>query len=261
LTHTGAVPLFTGPVGYLDSGWSATTAYGNSLPGVVVDSEGIVHLVGGVSATGTPNEASCGALGGVAGDRTAIGQLTNNAWWPAQNVERVVHTYAGTYADLTISTTGAICLTAPPSPLVTDYRFVSLEGISYAPSGNPDPGESQPIALNGPSWSPIQIPDSVEPEAPSWFQDRDGTVHLEGSADFSDSLEEPFSNFVGTLPQSIRPSRSVYTVVATACNIYGTYADLVITPQGQILLINPRPPASSYSYWGPVSLDGITYQP
>jgi hypothetical protein len=48
-------------------------------------------------------------------------------------VHVVVHTYLGTYADLTIYPSGALTLTAPPQPFVTDYTFVSLEGITFQP--------------------------------------------------------------------------------------------------------------------------------
>jgi hypothetical protein len=47
----------------------------------------------------------------------------------------------------------------------------------------------------------------------------------------------------------------VYTIVHT---FNGTYADIAINPNGQIILINPRPPAvKDYSF---VSLEAITYQ-
>jgi hypothetical protein len=39
----------------------------------------------------------------------------------------------------------------------------------------------------------------------------------------------------------------------------GTYADLVITPAGQINLIDPRPPLATDLRF--VSLEGLSYQP
>ena len=43
----------------------------------------------------------------------------------------IVHTFNGTYADLSIESNGQICLISPRPPAVQDYTFVSLEGITY----------------------------------------------------------------------------------------------------------------------------------
>ena len=43
----------------------------------------------------------------------------------------IVHTFNGTYADLEVATNGDINIIAPRSPAVTDFSFVSLEGITY----------------------------------------------------------------------------------------------------------------------------------
>lgn len=62
-------------------------------------------------------------------------------------------------------------------------------------------------------------------------------------------------NLLGTLPAAASPNRVVYTIVHT---FNGTYADIAITPSGQIVLIDPRLPAvKDYSF---VSLECITYQ-
>ena len=50
---------------------------------------------------------------------------------PASDVYTIVHTLAGTYADLDIKRSGQILLINPPQSLVTDERFVSLESIVY----------------------------------------------------------------------------------------------------------------------------------
>jgi hypothetical protein len=42
-----------------------------------------------------------------------------------------VHTFNGTYADISIGSNGQIGLINPRAPAVKDYSFVSLEGISY----------------------------------------------------------------------------------------------------------------------------------
>jgi hypothetical protein len=51
------------------------------------------------------------------------------------------------------------------------------------------------------------------------------------------------------------PARNVYTIVITS---NGGYADLVIEHNGQINVINPRPPAASGNTL--VSLEGISYR-
>jgi hypothetical protein len=43
-----------------------------------------------------------------------------------------VHTFNGTYADLAIEPSGQILATAPRPPAVTDFSFLSLEGITFA---------------------------------------------------------------------------------------------------------------------------------
>jgi hypothetical protein len=53
------------------------------------------------------------------------------AWAPDRDVYTIVHTMNGTYADLVISTLGEIRVIAPRWPAVTDYGFISFEGISY----------------------------------------------------------------------------------------------------------------------------------
>jgi len=69
------------------------------------------------------------------------------------------------------------------------------------------------------------------------------------------SASGPDANLIGTLPPAACPNRIVYTIVHT---FNGTYADLAINPNGQIILINPRPPAvKDYTF---VSLESITYQ-
>ena len=54
-----------------------------------------------------------------------------DAWPKGRNVYAIVHTFYGTYADVQILQDGRIYLTAPRSPAVTGYSFVSLDSISY----------------------------------------------------------------------------------------------------------------------------------
>jgi hypothetical protein len=80
-------------------------------------------------------------------------------------------------------------------------------------------------------------------------------VHVQGAVSQSFSSA---SNVLGTLPgltlTGILPNHVVYTIAHT---FNGTYADVAINPNGQIALIDSRPPAiKDYSF---VSLEGITY--
>jgi hypothetical protein len=50
---------------------------------------------------------------------------------PRHTVYTIVHTFNGTYADLSIAPNGQIALIDPRSPMVKDYTFVSLESIVY----------------------------------------------------------------------------------------------------------------------------------
>ena len=50
---------------------------------------------------------------------------------PRHDVFTIVHTFSGTYADLSIAANGQTVLPSPRPPMVTDYTFVSLESITY----------------------------------------------------------------------------------------------------------------------------------
>jgi hypothetical protein len=79
-------------------------------------------------------------------------------------------------------------------------------------------------------------------------------VHLVGAAKQTTTAGSN-PNLLGTLPAAASPNRVVYAIAYT---FNGTYADIAINPNGQIGLIDPRPPAvKDYSF---VSLECITYQ-
>ncbi len=85
-----------------------------------------------------------------------------------------------------------------------------------------------------------------------WYKDTAGNVHLEGAA--AQVSTSGNANLVGTLPPAAWPNRTVYEIVHTFA---GTYADLVVNTQGQIYVIDPRPPAvKDYTF---VSLEGVTF--
>lgn len=97
------------------SGWSSSNWFGNNFASWYKDGSGIVHLQGGVART--------------SGSSNLIATLPPAAR-PIYTVYTIVHTYAGTYADLAINPDGTIDL-LPSSN--TNTTFVSLEGITYQP--------------------------------------------------------------------------------------------------------------------------------
>ena len=98
-------------------GWSASTTYGSAPLGWYKDPDGIVHLEGGVTQ-------------GVGGTST-IATIDLSAA-PSANVFTIVHTFAGTYADLMITSGGAISvIDATGAPAATNPSFISLDGVTY----------------------------------------------------------------------------------------------------------------------------------
>jgi hypothetical protein len=96
--------------------------FGASAPGSYEDSAGIVHLEGGVAA--------CTGCSIAVGD--TVGSIPDSSEWPSWNVFAIAHTNFGTYADIEIATDGTIHVIPPRSPAVTDFGFLSLEGITFA---------------------------------------------------------------------------------------------------------------------------------
>jgi len=94
----------------------------------------------------------------------------------------------------------------------------------------------------------------VRVRRPAWFKDGFGVVHLQGAAKQISTVGTG-ANRIGTLPKAARPSRNVFVLVHTFA---GTYADLEVAKNGNINVIDPRPPAvTDLSF---VSLEGITYR-
>jgi hypothetical protein len=220
------------------SNWSGSAGFGATGP--AADEVGsVVHLQGAVKQTSNTGS-----------QQNFVGTLPR-ADWPARNVFTIVHTFAGTYADLEIDTSGNLNLIDPFGFAVKDYSFVSLEGVSYTPTAifnslaPPWPG------LNSANWSANAGFGSSEP---GWNEDNAGVVHLQGAVTQTSLSGD--TNLILTLPQVIRPSRDIYTIVHT---FNGTYADLFIDSDGQVRVIAPRSPMTKdYSF---VSLEGVTYHP
>ena len=115
-----------GPVGPFTD-WSGDAGFGASAPRWYRDAAGIVHLQGAAKQTKdycVPEPfVQCP-------DPWVIGTLPPAAR-PSRIVYTIVHTFAGTYADLAIWPDGTIHVIGPRPPAVMDLSFVSLEGITY----------------------------------------------------------------------------------------------------------------------------------
>ena len=226
-------PSLAGTAFSIGADWSAIPTFGSRQPAWYKDSSRVIHLQGSVHQISTSGS-----------DPNLIGTLPPGIR-PATDLYFIVHTFNGTYADLAIDTGGNISVINPRPPAVQDYNFLSLEGISFRLVAAAN------IDTIGPDWS--QFP-GFNARVPAWFKDKSGIIHLEGAAG-QISTGGPTPNLVATLPPAAAPRSTVYTVVHT---FNGTYADLAIEPNGQINIINPRPPAvQDYTF---VSLEGITYR-
>jgi hypothetical protein len=164
---------------------------------------------------------------------------------PNRAVATIVHTFNGTYAGITIATNGQIFIISPRSPAVEDDTLVSLESITFRPSGR-----ANVIKLNKAHWATAA---GFGHRTPAWFVDRSGVVHLQGTA--MQTSGGTGARRVGTLPPAARPSHNVFTIALTNG---GTYADLEVGRNGQVSLVAPQPPL--ITDFGLVSLEGISYR-
>jgi hypothetical protein len=126
----GGFPFHAGPLN-IASDWTfggifdrpnSPNFFGAPAPGSYEDSAGIVHLEGGVAA--------CAGCSIAPGD--TVGSIPDPSEWPSWNVFEIVHTGSGTYADVEIATDGTIHVIPPRPPAVTDYGYLSLEGLTFA---------------------------------------------------------------------------------------------------------------------------------
>jgi hypothetical protein len=233
ITYEQFLPV-PNPVSVNSANWSPNAGFGSSAPAWYADGNFYVHLQGAATQTSATGS-----------DPDLLGTLPAAARPTSRYVFTIVHTFNGTYAGIAFQTNGQIGLIDPRPPAVKDYSFVSLESIAFLQFGTVNA-----IPLNTRNWSPKAGFGSVRP---AWAI-ADGIVHLLGAAKQT-STTGSNPNLLGTLPLAARPTRNVFTIVHT---FNGTYADIAIQANGQIGLINPRPPAvKDYSF---VSLEGISYQ-
>jgi hypothetical protein len=234
--RTGAASSAPQPIPVNTQNWSASAGFGSRPPAWYLDGSGVVHLQGAAKQINASGE-----------DGTLIGILPPAATPPVAAVFTIAHAFNGNYADLQVDSNGQIFLLGSRPPAVTDFSFVSLEGITYRPAGH-----GNPIALNTADWSGNA---GAGARSPGWYKDGSGVVHLQGAV-HQVSTGGPGANVIGTLPPAAAPSWTIYTVVITDP---GTYADLAIEPDGTIALIDPRSPAVRDE--GFVSLESISYRP
>ena len=219
------------PISVNTLNWSGSAGFGSRAPAWYKDTSGDVHLQGAAAQTSTSGPGA-----------NTIGILPPAAR-PDRDVYTIVHTFNGTYADLEVATNGQLNLISPRPPAVTDYTFVSLEGISYTPANMPFG-----IGINTCCWSPDA---GFGSGSPGYYTDKSGVVHLQGAV----SEIPPVFDMIGIVAPPARPDRDVYTIVHT---FNGTYADLEVATNGDINIIAPRSPAvTDFSF---VSLEGITYR-
>lgn len=117
-TASASAPT-TNPVALNTANFSPNAGFGARDPNWFKDSSGVIHLQGAVTQTST------------AGSTPNLIATLPSAARPASTVYTVVHTFSGTYADLSIEPNGQISVISPRPPAVQDYTFVSLEGITY----------------------------------------------------------------------------------------------------------------------------------
>jgi hypothetical protein len=220
----------------LNSDWSPNAGSGSASPGFFIDNwpnTQVVYLQGAVKQVSTAGTTP-----------DIIGVLPSYAR-PDRLVYELVHTFEGTYAEIEIDPFGNIILVPPHSPAVTDFSFVSLNGISYQRSPS---AANFPVTLNSANW------EGLTGATPSAYVDGSGIVHLQGAV-IQTSGQGTGADVIGTLVPAFRPNFNVFTIVPTYA---GTYADVWISAEtGQITVIGTRPPAVSDDSF--VSLEGITY--
>ena len=220
------------------AGWSTPGGFGASSLGWYQDAFGIVHLQGSVA---NPSPSASGLLG-----------ILPPQARPSRSVFEIVHTFLGSWADLSIDSQGRIGLIPARSPEVTDARFVSLENVSYQPGFE---YIANPISTTTNWTGAPELPNSFGASEPGWYRDGSGNVHLQGGL----ALTNPFGSnpsLIGTLPPQARPAREISTIVHT---FNGTRATLFLSPDGGIsVFAPPSPVASGLQQF--VSLEGVTFQ-
>jgi hypothetical protein len=139
-----------------------------------------------------------------------------------------------------------------PFPRRTILLLLSVVALALAATGSAKAATVQAIPINTTNWSGNAGYGST---APGWYEDSFGLVHLQGAAKRI-STTTPNEQIIGTLPPAARPNRDVFTVAHT---FNGTYADVVVEPNGVIFVQGAAYPALNDPSF--VSLEGITYQP
>src|SRR5215469_14115340 len=174
-----AIPITIHPIPVNTANFSGSAGFGSRAPAWYKDSSGVIHLQGAVTQTSNSGPGA-----------NLIGTLPPAAR-PGYNVFVIVHTFNGTYADLAIQTNGQIGLINPRPPAVQDYTFVSLESLTYRPSGF-----GSPVALKTTNWAGAV---GFGARVLAWYKDSSGVVHLQGATGQL-SASGPNADVIATLP-------------------------------------------------------------
>ena len=246
LATAAAASAYTPTPIITNGSWSPNPCCGARHPGWFKDAFGIVHLQGAVSQLVIP------------GGPNLIATLPPAAR-PNRSVFEIVHTFGGTYADISIDSQGRIGIIPPRPPEKFDPSFVSLEGLSYQTN---DQIAVQPILINQSNWvktwgrqGPTNPNTSFGASNPGWYKDGSGIVHLKGATRETNALGSSAS-LIGTLPAVAAPARGV-NVLAHTFN--GTYTLLNIDTAGRIFYDGTRAPGTNDPSF--VSLEGISFSP
>ena len=150
--------------------WSGNAGFGSGPPSLIVTNDGgnpVVHLQGAAKLLGSPtgcDQIWCLVPPGY-NNPNLLGVLPQGAR-PDRDVYTIVHTMDGTYADLYIDPQGDITMIGAQHPDVTDYSFVSLEGVTFGLYSTGDYTWSQSVfPTNG--WS---ASNSYGAAQPTWFE-------------------------------------------------------------------------------------------
>jgi hypothetical protein len=134
----------------------------------------------------------------------------------------------------------------------TAGQALAATGEPAARAGTGSLSGPAPIPLNKLNWSGSA---GFNSRGPAWYIDGSAVVHLQGAVSQVSNTGNG-ADLIGTLPKAARPAFTVSTIAHT---FQGTYADLSIEPDGQILVLTPDFPA--VTDLGFLSLEGISYRP
>jgi hypothetical protein len=205
----------------LQNGW--TNSPFGTRPAAVRTINGIIHLEGAISTTGT----------------NPVPFTLPTADRPSAPVFVPVDLCNATNGRLQIEPTGVVTVEAERGTFANAACFTSLDGVTYAKTA----AKFTPLTLqNGWTNSPFGT-------RPAAVRTINGIIHLEGAISTTGTNPVPF-----TLPTADRPSAPVFVPV-DLCN--ATNGRLQIEPTGVVTVEAERGTFANAACF--TSLDGVTY--